>query len=432
MSKIKEVVIDINQLGALSSTSIRMNRFILLSGESGLGKTYVSILCDYVYVLLTGHHHFDNFFKDKGLDDGFLQKMTGGEVETTITKDELETWINGNATNFLYYMLKSEKPVDVSYHFPIKEKMMMKISMAQQGLQGSEVCMARFQVEQSPSFSFTLGGEQVNSRNPFTAALQLYLQEAILGTPEALKNNYILPPGRGTVMTEGMEPRTGLYIEFKRQFDKLRESEMEGKIENTALEHAITEILDGRVYKKEGSGYYYSTRGEEIPITAAASSIREMAPLSLFVDKYDLKKCSLMIEEPEAHLHPMKQRLMADVLSLMFAGGCHLVISTHSDYFLRRMNEILSAQKIYQSDSINGKILADRLKVILSTVYDRSEISAYVLKRDPTTGLVAIIEQNDEREISFDSFDDVLQIDMQNYDAIQEYFASNEDRYGRS
>ena len=367
MSNIKEVLIDVNRLGALSSTSIRMNRFVLLSGESGLGKTYVSMLCDYVFVMLTGHHFFDGFFKDKGLDDNYLQKMTAGEIEIEIAKNELEQWIKGNATAYISYMLKLDKPVvDVAYHFPLKEKMKMRITTAQQGLQGNEVCMARIQVEQSPSFSYTLGGEQVNSRNPFTAALQLYLQEIILGSPEALRINYVLPPGRGIVMTEGLEPKTGLYSQFKRQFDRLSESEMEGKKEQTILDHAITEILDGRVFKKEGSGYYYSTRGNEIPITAAASSIREMAPLSLFVSKYDLRNCSLMIEEPEAHLHPLKQRMMADVLSLMFAEGSHLVVSTHSDYFLRRMNEILSVQKIFQDDPKNGQTLADKLKYVLS------------------------------------------------------------------
>lgn len=428
MSRIQEVVIDINRLGVLSRTSVKMNRFILLSGESGLGKTYVSMLCDYVYVILTGHHIFDRFFKDKGLDNEYLQKMVDGDVEIEITRDELEQWIKGNVASFMIYMLKLDKAVvDVAYHFPIKEKMTMRISTVQQGLQGNEVCMARIQVEQSSSFSYTLGGEQVNSRNPFTAALQLYLQESIFGAPEALRINYVLPPGRGVVMTEGLEPKTGLYSQFKRQFDRLSESELEEKKEQTALDNAITEILDGRVFKKEGSGYYYSTHGEEIPITAAASSIREMAPLSLFVGKYDLKKCSLMIEEPEAHLHPMKQRMMADVLSLMFDEGSHLVVSTHSDYFIRRMNEILSVQRIFQEDKEGGKELAKKMKVFASEVFQRSEISAYVLKRNPATDLVSITEQDVNGNFTFDSFDDVLRIDMDNYDAIQAYYTSKEE-----
>lgn len=427
MSNIREVVIEIRRLGALSSTSIKMNRFVLFSGESGLGKTYVSMLCDYVYVMLTDHHFFDNFFKERGLDDNYLQQMVSGEVEIEISKNELETWINSNASSFMRYMLKSEMLVDITYHFPLKDKMMMKINTVQQGLQGNEVCMAKIQVEQSPSFSYTLGDEKVNSRNPFTAALQLYLKESILGSPDALDINYVLPPGRGTVMTEGLEPKTGLYIQFRRQFDKLGSSEMEGKKEKTALEQTITEILDGRVYKNKGGVYYYSTRGEDIPITAAASSIREMAPLSLFVDKYDLKKCSLMIEEPEAHLHPLKQRVMADVLSLMFIEGSHLVVSTHSDYLLRRMNEIFSVHKIYQEDPENGKILAEKLKVISPSDFNRADVSAYTLKRDSRTGLVSVVEQVENENFSYASFDDVLRIDMENYDAIQEYYASKDE-----
>ncbi len=427
MSRLREVVIDINRLGALSKTAIRMNRFILLSGESGLGKTYVSVLCDYVYMMLTRPHLFDSFFGAKGMDDNFLQQLTGREVAVEITKAELENWIKGNVVAFLRYMLKLEKDVNVFYHFPLKEKMVMKISSAKQGLQGSEMCIARVQVEQAPSFSYTLGGEQVNSRNPFTAALQYYLQEAILGAPESLAVNYILPPGRGVVMTEDLTPKTGLYMQFKKQFEKLAESDLERKKEKTALGDAITEILDGSVYSKEGQGYYYSTRGEEIPITAAASSIREMAPLSLFVDKFDLNKCSFMIEEPEAHLHPLKQRMMADVLSLIFNEGSHLVVSTHSDYFLRRMNEILSVQKIFHEDPENGMDLAKKLKVFTSGDFNRSEISAYVLKREPDSNFVSIYEQDVNRNLTFDSFDDVLRNDMDNYDAIQAYYTLKEE-----
>lgn len=427
MSRIREVEIEIIRVGALAKTSVKMNRFILFSGESGLGKTYASMLCDYVYLMLTGAHFFDGFFKAKGLDDDFWAKMTVSEVEIEIYKDDLENWIKGNASTFIKYMLKTEMPVDVAYHLPLKEKMMMTIKTEKQGLQGNEECRARVQVEQSPSYSYTIGGERVNSRNPFTAALQYYLQETILGAPEVLAINYILPPGRGTVMTEGLEPKTGLYVQFKRQFDKLEEAELQGKKEENDLTKAITEILDGRIYKNERGAYYYSTRGKEISITAAASSIREMAPLSLFVDKYNMKECALMIEEPEAHLHPLKQRAMADVLSLMFVEGSHLVISTHSDYFLRRMNEILALQKIGQDDPENGKILARKLNFIITPYFNRSEISAYVLKRDPFTNLVTIVEQDVDKRFSFDSFDEVLRIDMQNYDAIEEYYASKEE-----
>lgn len=426
MSKIKEVIIDINRLGALSETKLRMNRFVLLSGESGLGKTYVSVLCNYVYMLLTRPHLFDGFFKAKGLDDNYLQHLNS-EVTVEISKNELEEWIKGNVAAFLRYMLNLEKGVDVTYHLPLKEQMTMTISTAQQGLLGDEVRIARVQVEQSPSYSYTLGGEQVNSRNPFTAALQYYMQETILGTSEALSVNYILPPGRGVVMTEDMTPKTGLYSQFKRQFDRINESQIEVKKEKSALGDAITAILDGSVYAKEGQGFFYTTRGAEIPVAAAASSIREMAPLSLFVEKYDLRKCSLMIEEPEAHLHPLKQRMMADVLSLMFEEGSLLVVSTHSDYFLRRMNEILSVQRIIQDDPEGGRQLAKQLRIVTSIGFNRSAVSAYVLKRNPETGIVAITEKEVNGNFTFESFDDVLRIDMDNYDAIQAYHVSKEE-----
>ena len=51
----------------------------------------------------------------------------------------------------------------------------------------------------------------------------------------------------------------------------------------------------------------------------------------------DLKQ---LIENSEAHLHPMKQRMMADVIGSFFYAGAYMQITTHSDYFMHRFSEL--------------------------------------------------------------------------------------------
>ncbi len=74
-----------------------------------------------------------------------------------------------------------------------------------------------------------------------------------------------------------------------------------------------------------------------MPVSAAAASVRELGAIYLMLKNIDISVSSILVEEPEAHLHSSKQRLMADVLTVMSNIGASIQITTHSDYFLRRI-----------------------------------------------------------------------------------------------
>ena len=48
-----------------------------------------------------------------------------------------------------------------------------------------------------------------------------------------------------------------------------------------------------------------------------------------------------MIDEPELNLHPDNQRLVARLLARLVNRGIKVVISTHSDYIVREINNML-------------------------------------------------------------------------------------------
>ena len=66
------------------------------------------------------------------------------------------------------------------------------------------------------------------------------------------------------------------------------------------------------------------------------------------MERTDISKVAMLIEEPEAHLHPIKQRMIADIISFFVNAGTYMQITTHSDYFLRRLNELINLKKISQ------------------------------------------------------------------------------------
>jgi predicted ATPase len=70
------------------------------------------------------------------------------------------------------------------------------------------------------------------------------------------------------------------------------------------------------------------------PMDSAATSIAELAPLLLYLRHRATGRDLLFIDEPEAHLHPRNQLVLADVLLEMSSLIRGMVVGTHSEFFV--------------------------------------------------------------------------------------------------
>jgi predicted ATPase len=85
----------------------------------------------------------------------------------------------------------------------------------------------------------------------------------------------------------------------------------------------------------------YKFRDLEIPLHRTSSSVSELAPLFLYL-KYILEPGDvLIIEEPEAHLHPANQAIIARFLTKLIRNGLNIIITTHSDFLIQQLNTFI-------------------------------------------------------------------------------------------
>lgn len=129
----------------------------------------------------------------------------------------------------------------------------------------------------------------------------------------------------------------------------IRETETQKTAAAEVADFLQNAVLSGKI-EVNGTGlptFLYKPEGSEtqLPMHAVSSMITELTPL------LSLLRCShfdsMVIEEPEAHLHLSAQRSMARAIVRLVNKGIPVVVTTHSDTFLQQIN--LSIQLYHSS-----------------------------------------------------------------------------------
>lgn len=95
---------------------------------------------------------------------------------------------------------------------------------------------------------------------------------------------------------------------------------------------------------------------QDIRLTRASSMVSELAPVVLFLRGVIDRRDTLIIEEPEAHLHPAAQTRMAVTLARMVRAGVRVVVTTHSDWLLKEIGNLMREGELgEQADQPSGE-----------------------------------------------------------------------------
>ena len=78
-----------------------------------------------------------------------------------------------------------------------------------------------------------------------------------------------------------------------------------------------------------------------IRMSRSASMVSELAPMVLLLRANVMPEDTLIIEEPEAHLHPRSQTEMATVLARLSRAGVRVIVTTHSGWLLKQISNLV-------------------------------------------------------------------------------------------
>lgn len=154
----------------------------------------------------------------------------------------------------------------------------------------------------------------------------------------------------------------------------------------TELSGDIKNITDGD-YRSVGDEIRFISRARgkgrsfNIPLHLASSSVRGLSDLYFFL-RHEAKRTDLLIiDEPESHLDTRNQIELAHMLARCVRAGLRVLVTTHSDYFIKEINNlVMLAQDFKSKDAILKK-----LRYTADDALDPSSIRAYVAENGGLT-----------------------------------------------
>ena len=119
-------------------------------------------------------------------------------------------------------------------------------------------------------------------------------------------------------------------------------------------------------------------KGLNIDLYNASSSIKQLAPLLLYLRYRARENDLLIIDEPEMNLHPESQVRLLEVLALLVNHGVNVLVTTHSPYIMAHLNNL--AQDKEASQAVKNRQAKSLYLKNAGSLLNMDQVSAYEMR----------------------------------------------------
>lgn len=149
---------------------------------------------------------------------------------------------------------------------------------------------------------------------------------------------------------------SGMIADFLKQIIGYEEGRVSSDEMNGIAKVLEDEVLRGEVeVRRPAAGYpefrYRPQKAEQaLRMSQSSSMVSELAPLVLFLRGIVRPGDTLIIEEPESHLHPRAQTQIVLTLARLVRTGVRVIITTHSNWLLEQIGNLVREGEVMKRE----------------------------------------------------------------------------------
>jgi predicted ATPase len=372
---------ELKNIGAIKNAKIELGELTVICGKNNTGKTYITYsIYGFFYekfTLLTKAWAYINELENLSHEEKLnsLNKQLG-----KLYSQQLSNIFNVNPDEFAHAEFK------------------VHLDNLNNTNNNQDFFDSFFEYYEDSSSPFIVSAERTG--------IQLFQKELDKHKNELIKK---LTKTRDINLLEESLARFALPIErnitFARDYDNIIKSNSFLKQDSpelvTYIEEMLSikyEIIDGHKVVRD------KTTNKVLPYYMASTSVRALFDLHLWLKHFAEKGDILFIDEPELNLHPENQIKIARLLVNLVNAGIKVFITTHSDYIIKELNNLLMFANEFPEKSALMKQYSYTLNDILHT----QDLKAYITDREGTVSKV----ETDEYGMIQSGFDEaIVQID---------------------
>lgn len=188
--------------------------------------------------------------------------------------------------------------------------------------------------------------------------------------------------------------RSNVAIPIRRNLEAVRNAQEEFKKNSFIKEKhhevikALRQMTKGTFSSDNGVVQYKQDDGKVIPTNIASSSIKSLYHLDLYINNLAKPDDVLLIDEPELNLHPDNQRLIASVIARIANSGIKVLITTHSDYLVREINNSIMLSHEFDEK----KAIMEQYDLIDEDILTQDQVQAYSVDIDGNVNAMNMLD----------------------------------------
>lgn len=165
------------------------------------------------------------------------------------------------------------------------------------------------------------------------------------------------------------------------------------------LAEELEQLIGGKINISEyGEMRFTSSQNQPLELHGASSTVKSLSGLIFYFRHQAQENDFIIIDEPELNLHPDNQRKVARFLARVVNEGFKVMMSTHSDYIIREINNLILLHS--QKNTPTGEALIQKYKYNPNQTLDFNRVGAYIFNTTQNSAIPI-----DETGFAVDSID---------------------------